>query len=222
MGCPAGVDRTPNRRSGTLAARAAAQAVARQRSGQGDGLHAQTQAGVYTVLRRWSDLSEQQRRRARASWNCAWQKIMVVRGFRPRRTARRGDVQPDRHRQNERRRPASLAGRRPGPDRRASGPPDRPTPAVELAAAFDAAKSGGVIAAAIAAVFTIGYVANMLGQDEDWLYEMSIDMFPEDGCLRVGVGEDGVTAFTEYGIECLRQIIADERAAGDAPPKVKP
>ena len=79
-----------------------------------------------------------------------------------------------------------------------------------------------MIVAAIAAVFTIGYVANMLGQDEDWLYEMSIDMFPEDGCLRVGVGEDGVTAFTEYGIECLRQIIADERAAGDAPPQVKP
>jgi len=35
------------------------------------------------------------------------------------------------------------------------------TPAVELAAAFDAAKSGGVIVAAIAAVFTIGYVANI-------------------------------------------------------------
>jgi hypothetical protein len=53
-------------------------------------------------------------------------------------------------------------------------------PAVELAAAFNAAKSGGVIVAAIAAVFTIGYVANMLGEDEDWLYELSIDMFPED------------------------------------------
>jgi hypothetical protein len=87
-----------------------------------------------------------------------------------------------------------------------------------------------VIVAAIAAVFTIGYVANMLGEDEDWLYELSIDMFPEDGCLRVygvgervyGVGEDGVIAFTEYGIECLRQIIADERAAGNAPPPVKP
>jgi hypothetical protein len=51
----------------------------------------------------------------------------------------------------------------------------------------------------------------------------SIDMFPEDGCLRVyDVGEDGVTAFTQYGIECLRQIIADERAAGNAPPPVKP
>ena len=94
---------------------------------------------------------------------------------------------------------------------------------MELAAAFNAAKSGGVIVAAIAAVFTIGYVANMLGEDEDWLYELSIDMFPEDGCLRVyGVGEDGVTAFTKPGIEYLQQIIADERAARRAPPQVKP
>jgi hypothetical protein len=94
---------------------------------------------------------------------------------------------------------------------------------VELAAAFGTSQSGGVIVAAISAVFTMGYVANLLGEDEDWLFELSIDMFPEDGCLRVyGIGEDGVTAFTEYGIECLRQIIADERAAGRAPPQVRP
>ena len=56
--------------------------------------------------------------------------------------------------------------------------------------------------AAIASVFTIGHVAQMLGEDEDWLHDLSIDMFPEDGCLHVyGVGEDGVTAFTQYGIE---------------------
>jgi hypothetical protein len=93
---------------------------------------------------------------------------------------------------------------------------------VELAAAFGTSHSGGLILAAIAAVFTICYVANMLGEDEDWLHELSISMFPEDGCLHVhGVGDDGVTAFTEYGIECLQQIIADERAAGNAPPRVK-
>jgi hypothetical protein len=75
---------------------------------------------------------------------------------------------------------------------------------------------------AISHVFTISYVAETLGEDEDWLHELSINMFPEDGCLRVyGVGEDGVPAFTEYGIECLKQIIADERAAGTAPPKVR-
>ena len=92
---------------------------------------------------------------------------------------------------------------------------------MELASALGSAQSGSLILAAIAAVFTIGYVANMLGEDEHWLHELSIDMFPEDGCLHVyGVGNDGVTAFTEYGIECLQQIIADEKAAGNAPPQV--
>ena len=94
---------------------------------------------------------------------------------------------------------------------------------MELATALGTAKSGSLIVAAIAAVFTIGYVANLLGEDEDWLLELSIDMFPEDGCLWVyGVGEDGVTAFTEDGIENLRQIIVDERTAGRAPPQIKP
>jgi hypothetical protein len=93
---------------------------------------------------------------------------------------------------------------------------------VELAASSGARPSGSLTLAAIAAVFTITYVAEMLGEDEDWLHDLSIDMFPEDGCLRVyGIGEDGVTAFTEYGIECLKQIIADERAAGKAPPQIK-
>ena len=49
--------------------------------------------------------------------------------------------------------------------------------------------------AAIPYVFTIGHVAKMVGEDEDWLFERSIGMFPEDGCLCVhGVGEHGVPA----------------------------
>jgi hypothetical protein len=93
---------------------------------------------------------------------------------------------------------------------------------VELAAAFGTSQSGGLILAAIAAVFTIGYVANILGEDEDWLHELSISMLAEDGCLHVyGIGDDGVTAFTQYGIECLQQMIADQRAAVNAPPQVK-
>ena len=91
-----------------------------------------------------------------------------------------------------------------------------------LAARFGSAQSGGLIVAAISAVFTISYFANLLDEDDDWLHDLSIDLSPEDGCLRVyGIGEDGVAAFTEYGIECLRQIIADERAAGRAPQQVK-
>jgi len=93
---------------------------------------------------------------------------------------------------------------------------------VELAASSGVRPSGCLTLAAISAVFTITCVARMLDEDEDWLHELSIDMFPEDGCLRVyGIGEDGVTAFTEYGIECLKQIIADERAAGKAPSPVQ-
>jgi hypothetical protein len=89
---------------------------------------------------------------------------------------------------------------------------------VELARGKRCDQSGCLTVAAISAVFTIGHVAKMLGEDEDWLHELSINMFPEDGCLWVhGVGDDGVPAFTEYGIECLQQIIADERAAGTAP-----
>lgn len=73
--------------------------------------------------------------------------------------------------------------------------------------------------AAISAVFTIGYVVNLLGEDEDWLFDLSIDMEPEDGSLWVyGVGEDGVPAFTRDGIDNLREIIAGERAAGHGPP----
>ena len=111
---------------------------------------------------------------------------------------------------------------------------------MELAAAPGTAEAGGLIMPAIAHVFTISYVANQLDEDEDWLHELSTDMFPEGGCLWVyGVGEDGVPAFTsdvdlrrvrraspvlgvKDGIENLRQIIADERSAGRAPPQVKP
>jgi len=75
--------------------------------------------------------------------------------------------------------------------------------------------------AAISAVFTIGYVANLLGEDEDWLFELSIGMEPEDGSLWVyGLGEDGVPAFTRDGIDNLRQIVADKRGDGTAPPQV--
>jgi hypothetical protein len=45
-------------------------------------------------------------------------------------------------------------------------------------------------------------------------------MLSEDG---VGEGgEGGVPAFTRDGIEYLQKIIADKRAAGRAPPQVKP
>jgi hypothetical protein len=90
---------------------------------------------------------------------------------------------------------------------------------VELAAGLGRAQSGRLIMTAISTVFTIGYVANLLGEDENWIFDLSIDMFPEDGCLWVyGIGEDGVPAFTRDGIENLRLVIADARAADRGPP----
>jgi hypothetical protein len=78
--------------------------------------------------------------------------------------------------------------------------------------------------AGIPYVFTIARVAEMLGEDEDWLHDLSLGMDPEDGHLWVyDIGERETPAFTEYGIECLQQIIADQRAAGRVPhPKAKP
>lgn len=67
--------------------------------------------------------------------------------------------------------------------------------------------------AGIAHVYTITHVAKMLGEDEEWLRDISINMDPEEGCLWViGVGEDGCQAFSEHGIEGLKQIIIEERS----------
>ena len=41
-------------------------------------------------------------------------------------------------------------------------------------------------------VFTLSHVAEMLGEDEEWLFEVAEEMDTEDGQLWVvGVGEDG-------------------------------
>lgn len=64
--------------------------------------------------------------------------------------------------------------------------------------------------AGISHVFTIARVAQMLGVDQDWLDDLSLGMDPEDGRLSVyGPGEEWTVAFTEFGIENLRQLIAD-------------
>ena len=62
--------------------------------------------------------------------------------------------------------------------------------------------------AAVAHVFTIARVAELLAEDEDWLEEISISMMPEDGLIAVyGVGEEYTPAFTEQGIETLRDLV---------------
>ena len=57
-------------------------------------------------------------------------------------------------------------------------------------------------------VTTIARVAENLGEDEDWLRAVANEMEVEDGVIWVyGVGEDGVLAFTDFGIENLIELV---------------
>ena len=65
----------------------------------------------------------------------------------------------------------------------------------------------------IHSVRTIALVARKLDEDEDWLAEIAIEMEPEDGMIWVygPDHEDGVMAFSEFGIESLQNLIAIHR-----------
>ena len=57
-------------------------------------------------------------------------------------------------------------------------------------------------------VKTINLVARDLGESEDWLLDVANEMDVEDGVIWVyGVGNDGVMAFTDFGIENLIELI---------------
>ena len=77
--------------------------------------------------------------------------------------------------------------------------------------------------AGISHVFTITRVAEMLGEDEDLLQDICIEMDPEDGCLTVlGPGEEAITAFTRFGVDNLAELVkiykADPGLASPLPP----
>jgi hypothetical protein len=58
------------------------------------------------------------------------------------------------------------------------------------------------------AVTVIAAVAKQLGVDEDLLHEMSVGLEPEDGVIWVyGINEDAIKAFTEDGIEELKNLL---------------
>lgn len=66
--------------------------------------------------------------------------------------------------------------------------------------------------AAPSSVFTISRVAEMLGEDEDWLQDIAQDMEPEDGCLIVWeTGDQSTTAFTPEGVEYLEQLVKERK-----------
>ena len=65
-------------------------------------------------------------------------------------------------------------------------------------------------------VTTINRVAEELGEDEDWLFDVANEMEIEDGCIWVyGVNEDGILAFTDFGIDRLKELIALYKAHPD-------
>ena len=57
-------------------------------------------------------------------------------------------------------------------------------------------------------VYTIARVAEMLVEDEDWLWDVANEMDQEDGLIWVyGPGDQQTMAFTDFGIETLTAII---------------
>ncbi|BCH12617.1 hypothetical protein MesoLj131c_68750 (plasmid) [Mesorhizobium sp. 131-3-5] len=65
----------------------------------------------------------------------------------------------------------------------------------------------------IHSVRTIALVARKLGEDENWLAEIAIEMEPEDSLIWIygPDHEDGVMAFSPFGVESLRNLIAMHR-----------
>jgi hypothetical protein len=62
-------------------------------------------------------------------------------------------------------------------------------------------------------VTTIARVAAELGEDEDWLWDVAGEMEPEDGLIWVyGPGDEGVMAFSDFGVENLQDLIALHKA----------
>ena len=61
-------------------------------------------------------------------------------------------------------------------------------------------------------VKTIERVARELGESVDWLFDIANERDTEDGVIWVyGDNDDGVMAFTEFGIENLTHLIEMHR-----------
>jgi hypothetical protein len=62
-------------------------------------------------------------------------------------------------------------------------------------------------------VTTISQVARDLDENEVWLFDVAVDMEPEDGLIWVhGITDDGVMAFTDFGIDNLIDLIKMHKA----------
>ena len=67
---------------------------------------------------------------------------------------------------------------------------------------------------------TIDRVAADLGEDVDWLHELSIGLDTEDGVIWVyGPGDDQVMAFTDDGIDTLVELIKEHHKKAHSNPQ---
>jgi hypothetical protein len=56
----------------------------------------------------------------------------------------------------------------------------------------------------------------MIDEDEHWLHDNCIEMDPEDGRLIVfGPGEEAITAFTDFGVDNLIDLVKIYKADPD-------
>ena len=60
----------------------------------------------------------------------------------------------------------------------------------------------------VSQVKTVDRVAKELGEDVNWLHELALAVDVEDGVIWVyDVDDDGVLAFTDFGVETLDDLI---------------
>ena len=78
---------------------------------------------------------------------------------------------------------------------------------------IDCLSCGGLTMAPVNKAYrvqTIARVAEMLGEDEDWLRDVANEMDQEDGLIWVyGPGDNTVMAFTDDGVENLTDLIQE-------------
>jgi hypothetical protein len=61
-------------------------------------------------------------------------------------------------------------------------------------------------------VRTIDRVAKELGDDVDFLFDVAIEMEPEDGVIWVqGLDDESVMAFTDFGVDSLLELVKIHR-----------
>lgn len=66
--------------------------------------------------------------------------------------------------------------------------------------------------AAVTRVFTLQRAARMLERDEELIWNLADQLDPEDGVLWIYDvdNDEGIMAFTDFGLDNLKQIITDQ------------